>query len=129
MGASGVFLYYLAYNVALVHTSATQAAIIQSFIPIVTALLAFFFLREALSTVRVTGIAVSIGGIFLILAAGEAGAGAPNPLAGNLLVLASVVIWSAYTIFRQTSGASGSNGRNRRRDSVRHDSARARRAL
>lgn len=99
MGASGVFLYYLAYNFALVHTSATQAAIIQSFIPIVTALLAFFFLREALSTVRIIGIAVSIAGIFLILAAGETGADAPNPLAGNLLVLASVVIWSAYTIF------------------------------
>ena len=98
MGATGVFLYYIVYNFSLSYTGAAQGALVQSFIPIVTALLAFFFLKEPLSKIRLFGIAISIGGIFLILAASNAGADAPNPLAGNLLMLAAVVLWSAYTI-------------------------------
>ena len=99
MGATGVFLYYIVYNFSLVYTSAAQGALVQSFIPIVTALLAFFFLKEPLTAIRLLGIAVSIGGIFLILAVSETGLDVPNPFAGNLLMLASVVLWSAYTIF------------------------------
>lgn len=67
MGASGVFLYSIAYNVSLVYTSASQGALVQSFIPAVTVLLAAFFLKEPLSPIRLFGIGISIAGIFLIM--------------------------------------------------------------
>jgi drug/metabolite transporter (DMT)-like permease len=64
MGASGVFLYTIAYNISLVYTSAAQGALVQSFIPAVTILLAAVFLKESLSPVRLAGIGISIVGIF-----------------------------------------------------------------
>lgn len=99
MGASGVFLYTVAYNISLVYTSAAQGALVQSFIPIVTVLFAAFFLKETLSPIRLLGIGVSIGGIFLIMFFAEGSADAPNTFLGNALMLLSVILWAAYTIF------------------------------
>lgn len=99
MGASGVFLYTVAYNISLVYTSAAQGALVQSFIPIVTALFAVFFLKESLSPIRLLGISVSIGGIFLIMFFAEGSADAPNTFLGNAMMLLSVILWAAYTIF------------------------------
>lgn len=99
MGASGVFLYTIAYNISLVYTSASQGALVQSFIPAVTALLAAFFLKESLSPIRLFGIGISIAGIFLIMFFAEANADAPNSFLGNLIMLLSVVLWAAYTLF------------------------------
>jgi drug/metabolite transporter (DMT)-like permease len=98
MGLTGVCLYYLGFNISLLYTSASQGALIQSFIPVVTALLAVFFLKESLSAKRILGIGVSIAGIILIMALAGTNADAPNPLLGNLLMLGAVVVWSVYTI-------------------------------
>lgn len=99
MGASGVFLYTVVYNISLVYTSAAQGALVQSFIPIVTVLFAAFFLKESLSPIRLLGISVSIGGIFLIMFFAEGSSDAPNTFLGNALMLLSVIFWAAYTIF------------------------------
>ncbi|MCW5961611.1 MAG: DMT family transporter [Pyrinomonadaceae bacterium] len=99
MGASGVFLYTVVYNLSLVYTSAAQGALVQSFIPIVTALLAAFFLKETLSPIRLLGIGVSIAGIFLIMLFASESADAPNSSLGNFLMLLSVLFWAAYTLF------------------------------
>ncbi len=99
MGVSGVFLYTVAYNISLVYTSAAQGALVQSFIPAVTALLAAAFLKETLSPIRLLGIGISIAGIFLIMFFAEANESAPNSFLGNLIMLLSVVLWAAYTLF------------------------------
>lgn len=99
MGASGVFLYTIVYNLSLVYTSAAQGALVQSFIPIVTALFAAFFLKETLSPIRLLGIGVSIAGIFLIMLFAAESADAPDSFLGNALMLLSVLFWAAYTLF------------------------------
>src|SRR5690348_8495329 len=43
MGLTGTCLYYICFNISLQYTTASVGALIQSFIPIVTALLAFIF--------------------------------------------------------------------------------------
>lgn len=99
MGASGVFFYTIAYNISLVYTSTAQGALVQSFIPAVTILLAAVFLKESLSPIRLAGIGISIVGIFLIMIFAEGGVDAPNSLLGNSIMLLSVAFWAAYTIF------------------------------
>lgn len=99
MGLTGVCLYYLGFNASLVYTTASQGALIESFIPIVTALLAALFLKEKLTAKRMLGIGFSIAGVvLLIFRAAPPEATAPNPILGNALMLGTVVIWAIYTI-------------------------------
>jgi drug/metabolite transporter (DMT)-like permease len=98
LGASGIALYYLGYNVGLQYTSASHAALLQSAVPAITAVLAFAWLRERISPLGAVGVALSVAGVLLIVSAQQADAHAPAPLFGNALVLAAVVSWSVYTI-------------------------------
>lgn len=103
LGLTGIALYYLFYNVALQYTSATHAALIQSATPALTLVLAAAWLREPVTPVAVTGVALSIAGVLLIVSGRTAGAHAPDPLLGNALIVGAVGAWSVYTILAKRS--------------------------
>jgi drug/metabolite transporter (DMT)-like permease len=96
MGLIGVALYYLVFNTAMVHVSASQGALVQASIPAMTALVAVVWLRERASPLRWLGIALSVGGV-LIVFSGSGSEGGQSSLFGNLLMFASVVCWGLYT--------------------------------
>ena len=96
MGFIGVALYYVVFNVAMMHVSASQGALVQASIPAMTALVAVLWLRERATGLRWLGIAMSVGGV-LIVFSGSGAEGAPSSLFGNLLMFASVVCWGLYT--------------------------------
>ena len=98
LGATGIALYYLGYNVGLLYTSASQAAVLQSAVPAITAVLAFFWLHERVSLHGAIGIALSIAGVLVILFTAEASTDAPRPWLGNGLVAGAIVAWAVYTI-------------------------------
>lgn len=97
MAFIGVAFYYGAFNLALVYTSASQGALVQSSIPAVTALVAVVWLRESAAPARLIGIALSVLGVIVIFSGSEAGSGASWPMLGNLLMFASVLAWGVYT--------------------------------
>src|SRR5687767_14041083 len=66
MGFIGVALYYLTFNVGMMHVSASQGALVQSSIPAMTALVAVVWLRERASALRWLGIAMSIAGVLIV---------------------------------------------------------------
>jgi drug/metabolite transporter (DMT)-like permease len=96
MGLVGVALYYTAFNFSLMHTSASQGALVQSCIPAMTALVAVVWLRERASASRWTGIALSIIGV-LIVFSGAGAQGGGGSVVGNVLMFASTVFWGIYT--------------------------------
>lgn len=96
MGFIGVALYYVVFNVAMMHVSASQGALVQASIPAMTALVAVLWLRERATGLRWLGIAMSVGGV-LIVFSGSGSDGAPSSLLGNLLMFASVACWGLYT--------------------------------
>src|SRR5688572_19862644 len=98
LGLTGIAIYYLGYNIGLVYTSASHGALLQSAAPALTAILAYFWLRERLSPIAIAGVALSIAGVLLIVTGEPQRAHAPNPLLGNALVLAAIASWSVYTI-------------------------------
>ena len=98
MGLVGVTLFYVAYNLSLVYTSATEAALVQGSIPAVTALLAVAALGEPLGARRALGIGTSVLGVAVVVLGGGGGADAPNPLLGDLLMLGASCCWAAFTI-------------------------------
>jgi drug/metabolite transporter (DMT)-like permease len=99
MGLMGITLYYLSYNLALLYTTASQGALIQSGIPVATALLAVFLLKERISAWQATGIGLSILGVAMVVLNSPPSGEARNPLLGSLLMLGTVLLWSLYTIF------------------------------
>jgi drug/metabolite transporter (DMT)-like permease len=99
MALSGIAFYYVAFNLALTYTSASQGALVQSASPAVTAMAAVWLLGERVTRRRLVGIALAIGGVLLIVARGAPDANAPAPLLGNLLMFGTVVLWSVYTVF------------------------------
>lgn len=106
MGGVGVFLTFLTQNLGLEMTSATNAALIQGGVPVMTMLIAGPVLAERLDASRLTGGVISILGIGAIVLFGNS-AGMSVSLAGDGLILISAVAFSAYLVIgrRAFSGA------------------------
>jgi drug/metabolite transporter (DMT)-like permease len=99
LAVTGIALFTAGFNLALVYGSAAQGALLYATIPAVVAVCAVLFLGETLDRRRVLGIALSVGGAAVIVATGEASfESAPAPLLGAGLMLATVVLWGAYTV-------------------------------
>ena len=96
---TGIAMFTAAFNFALVYGSAAQGALLYATVPAVVAICAVLFLKERLSRRHMFGIALSMAGAALIVANGEASVSdAPAPLLGAALMLATVVLWGAYTV-------------------------------
>jgi drug/metabolite transporter (DMT)-like permease len=98
MALTGVALYHIGFNLALGYTTASQAALVQSSTPAITAMMAMVWLRERLPRRRILGIGLAVAGVLLIVSRTTPDANARDPLAGNLLMLGTVLAWSAYTM-------------------------------
>jgi drug/metabolite transporter (DMT)-like permease len=99
MTLTGIAAYYVAFNLALTYTSASQGALVQSSSPAVTAIAAVWLLGERVTGRRLLGIVLAIAGVLLIVVRGAPDANAPAPLLGNVLMFGTVVLWAVYTVF------------------------------
>jgi len=98
MGFSGVVLFSVGFNYALVHASATQGALIYALQPAAIGLVAVLALAEVPSRRRVAGILLSVLGVALVVASGRADTTSPSPLLGALFMLLAVLSWAGYTV-------------------------------
>ena len=103
----GNFLFSICmlYGVAL--SSAVAAGVIMSAIPAAVALLGCLWLRERISLRLALALALAVGGIAWLSAAGRGGAAQPGAM-GHLLLLAAVLCEAAYAVMgkRLTRGLS-----------------------
>ncbi len=94
VGGYNTFVY-----IALQSTTATSAAMLNSFIPIATMALAFILLGKRLSRLESSGATLSLLGVLLIVTRGS-----PETLLGlslnrgDLWMLLAVMIWGLYTV-------------------------------
>ncbi|HEY6644272.1 DMT family transporter [Povalibacter sp.] len=99
MSFVGIAAFATTFTYALVYGSASQGALIYAALPAAIAFAAIVFLGERPSRRQLAGIALSIAGVALLIVAGEADAGSPDPVAGALWMIGAVVAWTAYTVF------------------------------
>src|SRR5690242_10325630 len=86
-------------NLGLASTTATNAALIYGFSPVLIGLLAAVFLRESFGWQKVLGAGVGFAGVALIITQGQLKAvQLRGVMAGNLLVLAAACFWATYAI-------------------------------
>jgi drug/metabolite transporter (DMT)-like permease len=105
MALTGIALFTIAFNYALVYASATQGALIYALLPAAIALAAVVFLKERPSARRLGGIVVSICGVALVVVAAEESGASPRPLLGALWMIGAVLVWTAYTVFAKRLAA------------------------
>ena len=106
MGLTGVFLYQLLENCAIYYTNASNVAILVSFGPIVTALMARFWMHDrSLSFRFCLGSIVSVVGVTLVSMNGVVNFDM-RPL-GDLMALSAIGCWGVYSILIDRANQKG----------------------
>ncbi|MEF8732529.1 MAG: DMT family transporter [Candidatus Accumulibacter meliphilus] len=99
LGLIGVATYNTLAYVALNYTAATNAVLLNSFIPIATIALSWAFLKKHLHGIEWLGVLLSFVGVTIIVCRGEVQTLANLSLnIGDLWMLVAVFSWALYTI-------------------------------
>ena len=99
LGLLGVGGYNTLAYIALQYTIATNAVLLNSFIPIVTIAISWIFLGRHLSRQQALGVVVSFVGAATIIARGDLTLLASLSInQGDLWMLGAVLVWAIYTV-------------------------------
>lgn len=99
LGLLGVGGYNTLAYIALQYTVATNAVLLNSFIPIATIAISWAFLGRHLSRAQVIGVTISFLGAATIIARGDLALLASLSInQGDLWMLGAVLIWAIYTV-------------------------------
>jgi drug/metabolite transporter (DMT)-like permease len=94
-GVHNAFAY-----IGLQYTTATNGVILNSSVPVMIILLAWLIYRDTITRLQAVGVAISLAGILAIITRGDLAALARLTLnKGDLIVVAGMVFWAAYTVF------------------------------
>ena len=91
-------LYFIFEALALKNTSASQASMITTMLPLMVAVSSGFFLAEKFSIQKVTGLGLAMIGALGLSIGGEISEQAPAPLLGNFYEFIAMICATAYTI-------------------------------
>jgi drug/metabolite transporter (DMT)-like permease len=92
-------LYFLFETTGLQHTTASKASLIVAAIPITVLVLSALFLKERLSFLALSGIAISfVGAVLLVVGDPETRWALEGPMLGDLLIFGAVTSMALYTI-------------------------------
>ena len=99
LGVIGVGTHNAFAYMGLNYTTATNALILNSFIPVMVITLSWIFLRERLTPLQLAGVGVSLAGVLVILTRGDIAVLTSVKLnGGDLLLVVAMLMWSIYTI-------------------------------
>lgn len=98
MAFSEPCLYFLFEAYALTLTSSAQAGMVSATMPVMTALAAWFFLKERVTAQVWIGLCLAVLGVVWLSLAGVSTDHAPDPRLGNLLEFLAMVATSAYLV-------------------------------
>jgi len=90
--------YFLFEAMAITNTTASQAGILTSTLPILVAIAAFFTLKEKTTPLTWLGFLIAVTGAAILSIYSEVTESAPNPILGNFLEFCAMVCAAGYTI-------------------------------
>ncbi len=91
-------LYFIFEALALKNTSASQASVITTMLPLLVSVASAFLLAEKFSLQNYAGLGLAMLGAVILSLGGEASAQAPNPLLGNFYEFLAMICATVYTI-------------------------------
>lgn len=100
LSSTGVTLYYLLQHYGIQYTNATDAAILISLSPIFICMISWFYFREPLKIIALTGVLISFCGCLLVIIDGHyEKISIDERFEGNLLILLTAISWAVYSSF------------------------------
>lgn len=91
-------LYFIFEAKAVTLTTASQAGVITSLMPMLVAIGAYFFLKEKITKIALSGFAMAVIGACWLSLSNESSDYAPNPILGNFLEFLAMICAAGYTI-------------------------------
>lgn len=98
MGFCEPCCYFVFEAWALTQTQASQAAMVTSMLPVLTAVTAAWVLKERLEAKGLTGSALAVIGVVVMSLTGEASEQAPHPVLGNFLEFLAMCCAVGYIV-------------------------------
>jgi drug/metabolite transporter (DMT)-like permease len=98
MALSEPCLYFIFEALALKNTSASQASVITTMLPLLVAVASALFLAEKFTRQQMIGLALAVAGALGLSLGGEINTQAPAPLLGNFYEFLAMLCATAYTI-------------------------------
>ena len=100
LGFWGTGLHNAFAYAGLQYTTATNGVILNSSVPIMIIVAGWLVYRDTITRAQALGVAISLAGVLAILTRGDPGVLASFSLnKGDLIVLAGMIFWAAYTVF------------------------------
>ena len=97
-------LYFIFEAKALIYTSVSQAGIVTSLMPLITAMAAGYFLKEIISRQLLFGSVIAMVGVVCLSVQATVTYNAPNPMLGNFLEFCAMVCGTGYTLVARYLG-------------------------
>jgi len=91
-------LYFLFEGYALQNTSASQAGVLVSSLPLIVAFLAYYLLKERISLAIIVGFSLCIAGGLLLTYVSPRSEDASNPALGNFLEFIAMICAAYYSV-------------------------------
>lgn len=98
MAAFEPCLYFVFEGMALQYTSASQAGLVTTILPLLIALGAWLVLREQVTRRQWLGFVLAVSGVAWMSMHSESSASAPNPVLGNFLEFMAMTMAVGYTL-------------------------------
>jgi drug/metabolite transporter (DMT)-like permease len=99
LSVCGLLGYNLLLYIALEHTGAFNASLINAFNPALITLAAAVFLRERLTPLAVAGVVMALAGVLVVISGGNVGRLLTTGFGtGEVLMVGAILVWTAYTI-------------------------------
>lgn len=100
-GLCGITLYFFFENIGVKLTTAANASLIVMIVPILAILLDAVVFRTRLSPLKLAGVMVALGGMYLsVTANGQLTLESEN-FQGNMLMLGAMIAWVFYTLINK----------------------------
>lgn len=101
-GIFGITLYFVLENIGVKFTTATNASLIVSVVPIITITLDVLFFHGRISFIKLLGVSIAIGGSYLAVTANGKVELNSAHFIGNILMIAAMLSWAFFTLVNKS---------------------------
>ncbi|WP_025689526.1 DMT family transporter [Paenibacillus zanthoxyli] len=101
-GLFGITLYFILENTGMKYTTASNASLIASIIPILAIILDILIFKSKVSVIQILGIIGSVTGAYLAITANGQVDFSSETFKGNMFIVCAMFSWTFYTLLNKS---------------------------
>lgn len=101
-GAMGITLYFYFENTGINFTTAVNAALIVTFVPLITICLDVIFFRSKASLLKVFGVSIAVAGTYFSVTGNGQISFSSSNFKGNIFMVCAMLAWAFYTLINKS---------------------------